>query len=194
MPTATPSVSLTPAGRSCASAGVRWPAVVMALMLAACAHSPQAAVPAVDQPVVAAVTPRADRAADCQETPAVRAALQTIAQELQGKGLMFQVACLAATSGWQVQVKVVDGTKAAKVVRGPLADGHDVDMGTPAGEVLAGARPGAQGFSPDVVHNRDWLRGLMARHQFDNRPDAWWHFAQRGGVLAPAAGNEVATR
>ena len=82
--------------------------------------------------------------------------------------------------------------KASKVVRGPLADGHDVDMGTPAGVELAGAAPHAQGFSPDVQHNREWLRGLMARHQFDALPDAWWHFTPRG--QAPADDTDLAAR
>jgi len=51
-------------------------------------------------------------------------------------------------------------------------------MGTPAGAARSEAAAGATGFSPDVLHNRQWLRALMARHQFDNLPDAWWHFAQ----------------
>jgi D-alanyl-D-alanine dipeptidase len=99
--------------------------------------------------------------------------------------MALQATCNAASGGWVVQVQVVDGTKAHKVVHGPLADGQAVDMGTPAG---------ASGFSPDVLHNRQWLRALMARHQFDNLPDAWWHFAQRGVPPAQAADTDLAAR
>jgi D-alanyl-D-alanine dipeptidase len=93
-----------------------------------------------------------------------------------------------------VRVRVVDGMKASKVVRGPLADGHDVDMGTPAGVRQGGAELAARGFSPDVLHNRQWLRTLMARHEFDNAADAWWRFAQRARVPAPTAETDLAAR
>lgn len=178
--------------------GARWPSVVTALLLAACVHSPQAAVPGTIEPLVA-TAPGPLSASACRETSATRDALQGIAQELKEKGLAFKATCQttgahSARGGWVVQVRVVDGVKASKVVRGPLADGHDVDMGTPPGVELAGAQPGAQGFSPDVQHNRDWLRGLMARHQFDNLPNAWWHFAQRGAMPGQAPDTDLASR
>lgn len=132
----------------------------------------------------------------CQDTPATRAALQGVAQELKAQGLALRAVCTdgAQGGGWKVQVQVVDGFKAIKVVRGPLADGHEVDMGTPAGVALAAAQPSADGFSPDVQHNRSWLRALMARHRFDNLPDAWWHFAQRDAVPAQHAATNIASR
>lgn len=176
--------------------GTRWSSAVTALLLAACVHSPQAAVPAASESVAASTAATQPSASGCGETSATRSALQGIAQELQAQGLGFRATCQAgqSRSGWVVQVRVVDGMKASKVVRGPLADGHDVDMGTPPGVELAGAQPGAQGFSPDVQHNRNWLRGLMARHQFDNLPNAWWHFAQRGGMPVESADTDLAAR
>ena len=108
--------------------------------------------------------------------------------------MALQANCNAASGGWVVQVQVVDGTKAHKVVRGPLADGQAVDMGTPAGAARSEAAAGVTGFSPDVLHNRQWLRALMARHQFDNLPDAWWHFAQRGLPPVQAADTDLAAR
>lgn len=176
--------------------GTRWSSAVTALLLAACVHSPQAAVPAASASMGTGTAAAQPSASGCRETSATRSALQGIAQELQAQGLGFRATCQASHNGtgWMVQVRVVDGMKASKVVRGPLADGHDVDMGTPPGVELAGAQPGAQGFSPDVQHNRNWLRGLMARHQFDNLPNAWWHFAQRGGVPAGAADTDLAAR
>ena len=122
-------------------------------------------------------------AAACAHAPGPdRAALERIGRALRAQGMALQARCRAtpAHTAWVVQVRVVDGLKASKVVRGPLADGHEVDMGTPAGVAQAGAPVGAAGYSPDVQFNRAWLRTLMARQQFDNLPDAWWHFALRG--------------
>jgi len=162
-------------------------AVVVALLLAACAHSPRAAV--ATSGVGEAQAVHISGASECRDTPAARAALLNITQELRAQGMALKAHCQAAGGGWVVQVQVTDGVKASTVVRGPLADGHDVDMGTPAGVRLAGAPTAVDGFSPDVQHNRQWLHKLMAQHQFDNLPDAWWHFAQRG--TAPAQVNET---
>ena len=181
-----------------------WPRVAgcaggtLALLLAACAHHPQAAVPAAGAtgaggPVVAVSTGQ-DRAL-CRDDPATRAELGRVAHALLAQGLALQATC-QAPGGWVVQVLVVDGMKARQVVRGPLADGQVVDMGTPSGNFQAGASATAPGHSPDVVHNRQWLHALMARHQFDNLPDAWWHFAQRHGdaIPEPADGADLAAR
>lgn len=172
-----------------AAALPRWPSAVAALALAACVHSPLAAVPEGSDAGRAAATSEAIsfEPAACRETPQARAALEGIARELEAQGLALRAACHAGSGrgGWVVQVRVVDGLKASRVVRGPLADGHDVDMGTPAGVALAAAQPGQQNFSPDVQYNRQWLRQLMARHQFDNLPDAWWHFARRSAAPQP---------
>jgi D-alanyl-D-alanine dipeptidase len=151
----------------------------LALMLASGVHGAQAAVSAPAQPAAAEAALSASRDGGCRETPSARVAVEALAQELRGQGMAFRATCQDASAGWVVQVKVVDGFKASKVVRGPLADGHDVDMGTPAGVRLSGAAPHAQGFSPDVQYNREWLRGVMARHRFEAMPDAWWHFAVR---------------
>lgn len=165
--------------------------LVVALFLAACAHSPYAAVPSAGVDV--AQSTGLVGAAPCRETPAARSALQNIAQQLQAQGMAMKATCKPDSGGWVVQVRVTDGVKASQFVRGPLADGHDVDMGTPAGVPLAGASTASKGFSPDVQHNRQWLHALMARHQFDNVPDAWWHFAQRG-VVPSEATTDLAAR
>lgn len=167
---------------------MRCAAAALAVALAACAHSPHAAVPE------GSVSEQIAVASGCTESAAQRAAIGRIAQELQAQGLALQARCPEEGAGWVVQVRVVDGMKASKIVRGPLADGHDVDMGTPAGVSLAGAEPGAHGFSPDVQYNRAWLRALMARHQFESAPDAWWRFARRGSVPPRAADTDLAVR
>lgn len=183
-------------GRAPVPAGTRWSSVVTVLWLAACVQSPQAAVTAASEVGAPGAVVAQVSAAGCSDTSATRSALQGIAHELQAQGLGFRATCQASQSrsGWVVQVRVLDGMKASAVVRGPLADGHDVDMGTPSGVQIAGAEVGAQGFSPDVLHNRDWLRDVMARHQFDNLTNAWWHFAQRDGVPAATAETDVAAR
>ena len=171
----------------------RWSSVAVALLLSACAHSPQAAVPTPG--LQSGAMPWGQTAiSPCDKEPTAKSALERIGRELQSQGMALQATCNAASGGWVVQVQVVDGTKAHKVVRGPLADGQAVDMGTPAGAARAEAAAGATGFSPDVLHNRQWLRALMARHQFDNLPDAWWHFAQRGLPPAQAAETDLAAR
>lgn len=161
---------------------------IAALWLAACVHQPQAAVPAAGAmgaggPALAASA--GPQRALCRDDSTTRTGLERIAHELQPQGLALKAACQAPGGGWVVQVLVVDGMKARQVVRGPLADGQAVDMGTPSGSVQTGASANAPGYSPDVVHNRQWLHALMARHQFDNMPDAWWHFAQRHSESVP---------
>lgn len=172
-----------------APAGPRWASLAAALFLVACVHSPQAAVLEPDRTLEYPVA-----APSCSGTPAARAALQSVGQELEALGMVLNATCPSAGGGWVVQLRVVDGMKASKVVRGPLADGHEVDMGTPSGVALAGAEPTARSFSPDVQHNRQWLRATMARHQFDPSPDAWWRFALRGTVPARPADADFAVR
>ncbi len=189
-----PAISASPTTLRHPGRPAPWPravgcaAGIATLWLAACVHQPQAAVPAAGAigaggPALAASA--GPQRALCRDDPATRAGLERIAHELQTQGLALTAACRAPGGGWVVQVLVVDGIKARLVVRGPLADGQAVDMGTPSGSVQTGASASAPGYSPDVVHNRQWLHALMARHQFDNLPDAWWHFAQRQGESAP---------
>ena len=171
----------------------RWSSVAVALLLSACVHSPQAAVPTPG--LQSGAMPWGQTAiSPCDKEPTAKPALERIGRELQSQGMALQATCNAASGGWVVQVQVVDGTKAHKVVRGPLADGQAVDMGTPAGAARSEAAAGATGFSPDVLHNRQWLRALMARHQFDNLPNAWWHFAHQAATQPAVAEVELAER
>lgn len=165
----------------------RWSTLACAVLLSACAGSPHAAVPETQ-------AAPAQRVAACDTSPASRSALQGVADELRAHGLQLQASCAKSGAGWVVEVVVVDGMKASKVVRGPLADGQALDMGTPAGVKSAAAGgAAATGFSPDVQFNREWLRTTMARHQFDNASDAWWLFARRG-VGGPGAETDLAAR
>lgn len=160
-----------------------WLSLAAAALLAACVQSPQAAVP---QPAAGATGVVHERGCGTTGQPA---ALRSVEDGLKAQGMALKAQCNAQTGAWTVQVVVVDGLRASKVVRGPLADGGEVDMGTPSGVVATAT----QNFSPDVHHNREWLRSLMARHQFDNLPDAWWHYAQRG-VPVQAGDTDLAAR
>jgi len=182
----------TPASlHACVARATRCSAMVVALLAAGLTGVQAAA----SSDAWAAPAPTA-RAQDvgCQSSAATPTALLRIGHELQAHGMALTASCHAASGAWVVQVRVVDGMKASKVVRGPLADGHDVDMGTPAGVSLVGAQSGAQGFSPDVQFNRQWLHTLMARHDFHNLPDAWWHFARRGAIPPAGEPTDIASR
>ena len=179
-----------------AFASTRWSSVAVAVVLAACAHSPQAAVQATtgDLSGASLMSTPTSGGSSCVDESSSRASLQRITNELQAQGMALKTACQAGSGGLRVQLQVVDGMKASKVVRGPLADGQEVDMGTPSGVAQAGAASNARGFSPDVLHNRVWLSELMARHQFENQPDAWWHFSQRGSVTPQGSDTDLASR
>ena len=86
-----------------------------------------------------------------------------------------------------VRVLVVDSETAGQFVRGPLADGEEVDMGpvllskpstatqsmaqllVPVGE--------DEDVSPDVLFNRQWLIGLMQARGLQAVGGHWWAFA-----------------
>ncbi|WP_422843860.1 D-Ala-D-Ala dipeptidase [Acidovorax sp. M2(2025)] len=172
--------------------GMRWPSALLALLLAACVHSPQAAVPA----AAGGQWTSAEPAACTQQVAQASDGLGAAARELAQQGMALEATCPGAGPGWVVRVRVVDGMKARKVVRGPLADGQVVDMGTPAGVLQPGAERSAQGYSPDVLYNREWLRTLMARHQWDGAAEAWWRFARRAPAAVPAnaADTDLAAR
>jgi D-alanyl-D-alanine dipeptidase len=145
-------------------------------------------------PSTAKQNSRAEDEAPCRDRSTFPTSLDHLHRELQRQGLALDTRCFRGGAVWVVQVRVVDGVKASAVVRGPLADGHDVDMGTPAGVPLAGAAVGSPGFSPDVQHNRQWLSALMARHRWVNEPDAWWHFSALKVLQPPPAEAAIAAR
>lgn len=168
-----------------------WLSLAAALCMAACAHSPQAAVSeSVAVAPSGATTVVQERGCGATGRPA---ALKAMEEGLRAHGMALKAQCTGGTGSWVVQVVVVDGLRASKLVRGPLADGGEVDMGSPAGVAMAAAQAQAKDLSPDVHHNRRWLRALMERHQFDNLPDAWWHYAQRGAPVQ-AGDTDLAAR
>lgn len=98
------------------------------------------------------------------------------------KSELFQRGYIAEKSGHSrastvdLTVLVVDGARASRSVRGPLADGQEVDMGTPFDLFDERSHTDNAEQSPDVQYNRRWLRSLMQRHGWRNLPEEWWHF------------------
>lgn len=161
---------LSPIRHRCRAARLLCGIALAATALGAAAQAPA---PVRDDAVAAPAT------AACAQDAQWHAAVRALAAELQPLGLALHLRCDSGSGGWAAQLRVRDGLRAVRTVRGPLADGGWVDMGTPAGE--AGARAGGAGqdFSPDVQHNRRWFSALMQRRGFAPQADAWWHFAWR---------------
>jgi D-alanyl-D-alanine dipeptidase len=75
-----------------------------------------------------------------------------------------------------VRVRVVDSETAAHFVRGPLADGEEVDMGDVhlgLPEYVTAQEPDV---APDVQFNRGWLAAVMQGRGWQAVPGHWWAF------------------
>ncbi len=98
------------------------------------------------------------------------------------KAELFQRGYIAEKSGHSrgstvdLTAVVVNAQRASKTVRGPLADGVDVDMGTPFDWFGVQSHTDNPALAPDVQDNRRWLRALLQRHGFRNLPEEWWHY------------------
>ena len=94
----------------------------------------------------------------------------------------FKLGYIAEKSGHSrgstvdVTLVVVDAMRASKVVRGPLTDGQEVDMGSPFDLFDVRSHTDNPDLSPDVQHNRRWLRALLGQNGFRNLPEEWWHY------------------
>lgn len=96
--------------------------------------------------------------------------------ELFKRGYIAEKSGHSRGSTADLTVVVVDAKRASKLVRGPLADGIDVDMGTPFDLFDEQSHTDNAEQSPDVQHNRRWLRSLMQGHGWRNLPEEWWHY------------------
>lgn len=90
-----------------------------------------------------------------------------------------------------VRVLITDSGAASDFVRGPLADGEEVDMGTvdleasstePARTAHSGSPEepsddtAQEAVSPDMEFNRQWLKNVMKSRGWDAVPGHWWAF------------------
>ena len=97
-------------------------------------------------------------------------------EELFQRGYIAEKSGHSRGSTVDMTVVVMDGQRASQVLRGPLADGMDADMGTPFDWFGTQSHTEDRTLSPDVQHNRQWLRALMQRQGFRNLPEEWWHY------------------
>lgn len=129
-------------------------------------------------------------APDCKGLLPQPAALVALQQLLRPQGLGIRVlGCPMAPAPWSQRVLavtavVLDGDKALNTVRGALADGELVDMGSDyrpvpwpqPGQQGAGEVLGDDAVSPDVQFNRRWLRSVLASQGFAHVNGPWWAF------------------
>ncbi|MGU3627666.1 M15 family metallopeptidase [Comamonas sp. C24C] len=100
--------------------------------------------------------------------------------ELFKRGYIAEKSGHSRASTVDMTLVVVDARRASKWVRGPLAEGIEVDMGTPFDLFDEQSHTDNAQQSPDVQHNRRWLRSLMQRNGWKNLPEEWWHYTLVG--------------
>lgn len=136
---------------------------------------------------------------ECKSMAGQGPRLQKVHKALAREGMALRVlgcpqlpSAGKAAAGAQViavAVVVVDGERAADTVRGPLADGELLDMGSVAPQAGNGAMQRVStailsqlpqdALSPDVLFNREWLGKRMAEQGLRPVADNWWAFAPR---------------
>lgn len=100
--------------------------------------------------------------------------------ELHGLALIGQ--CPGMHDAVRAKLVVLDSVKASELLRGPLADGDEVETGgrTAAGAV---ASQGDAQWSPDVHFNRQWLASVMEQHRFVQTGSGDWIAGSARGPL-----------
>ena len=96
--------------------------------------------------------------------------------QLEQRGFITPQSSHSRGSAVDLTLVVTDAVRAAQVLQGPLAQGEDLDLGTPYGLMDASALGHSDVVSPDVKHNRAWLRGQMQQHGLVPEDGRWWHF------------------
>ena len=97
-------------------------------------------------------------------------------EELFQRGYIAEKSGHSRGSTVDLTVVVLNAQLAGQIVRGPLAHGVEVDMGTPFDWFGTQSHTDDRTLSPDVQHNRHWLRALLQRYGFRNLPEEWWHY------------------
>lgn len=126
------------------------------------------------------------------EPAPARRAMQLVRAQLLAQGMKLLVqACpfVRVSAGHMrqvvdVRVQVLNSEVAADFVRGPLADGEEVDMGGVHFRVPSLARgltdsanaEQEDDVSPDVLFNRQWLAKAMSNRGLHVVEGHWWAF------------------
>lgn len=150
-----------------------------------------AVVPMVEAAGTALAAPEDGWETECAELLAkanATRALQLVRTQLQAQGMRLvpqgcpyvRVAAGQMQQVLDVRVQVLDSDVASQFVRGPLADGEEVDMGGVqiALPLLAQgvAAEVEEAVSPDVLFNRQWLAQLMKARGLQAVSGHWWAF------------------
>ena len=96
--------------------------------------------------------------------------------QLEQRGFITPQSSHSRGSAVDLTLVVTDAVRAAQVLQGPLAQGEEVDLGTPYGLMDARALGNSDAVSPDVKYNRAWLRGQMQQQGLVPEDGRWWHF------------------
>ncbi|QXL83847.1 M15 family metallopeptidase [Comamonas sp. NLF-1-9] len=96
--------------------------------------------------------------------------------ELFARGYIAEKSGHSRASTADLTLIVHDAARAARMLQGPLAAGHEVDMGSPFDLFDEQSHTEYAGLSAPVRHNRLWLRALMQQHGWRNLPEEWWHY------------------
>lgn len=118
--------------------------------------------------------------------------MQLVRAQLLSQGMTLVVqACPFVRVGAKTMQQVVDvrvvvthSDVAADFVRGPLADGEELDMGSvhlsPPSVVQGGGgnaiSTDPEDVSPDVLYNREWLQKVMKDRGLQAVHGHWWAF------------------
>ena len=97
-------------------------------------------------------------------------------EELFKRGYIAEQSGHSRGSTVDLTAVVLNTQRAGLVIRGPLIKGMEVDMGTPFDWFGVQSHTDNPALSPDIKHNRQWLRALLQRHGFRNLPEEWWHY------------------
>lgn len=97
-------------------------------------------------------------------------------EELFKRGYIAEKSGHSRGSTVDLTAVVLNAQRASQVVRGPLINGMEVDMGTPFDWFGVQSHTDNSTLSPDIKHNRLWLRALLKRQGFRNLPEEWWHY------------------
>lgn len=125
--------------------------LLLAVLIAGCIQGPQS---------FAGGRPLGGPSTGCAVASQQEANWRALVADLRAQGLALDAQCARKPDDWTVQLLVLDSDRASQVLRGPLADGEPVDMGDSPGTAALAE------LSPDVLHNRRWLRAALLRHRF----------------------------
>ncbi|MEZ5608191.1 MAG: M15 family metallopeptidase [Burkholderiaceae bacterium] len=96
--------------------------------------------------------------------------------ELFARGYIAERSGHSRASTVDLTLVVLDAARARGVLLGSIAQGQEIDMGTPFDLFDERSHTDNPALGVSVRHNRQWLRAVMERHGWRNLPEEWWHY------------------